>query len=147
MKELSIEEKAQRYDEALEIINDYYQKIKYSSLSNASTDREVLEKAFPQLKESEDERIRKELLQIAEESEDSFYMVMTPNKREKLIAWLEKQGENNMGISEATKQKLEDNLNKKKKKETLESWNEFLEKQGEKQNSTGQLPLPKGRGL
>lgn len=44
---------------------------------------------------------------------------------------IEKQIENNMGISEATKKKLEDNLNKALEKETLESWNEFLEEQGE----------------
>ena len=44
---------------------------------------------------------------------------------------LEKQGENNMGISEATKQELEENLNKALEKETPESCNDFLEKQGE----------------
>ena len=43
----------------------------------------------------------------------------------------EKQGENNMGISEATKQKLEDNLHKALEKETPESCNEFLDEQGE----------------
>jgi hypothetical protein len=44
---------------------------------------------------------------------------------------LEKQGQNNMGISEATKKKLEDNLNKALEKETSESLNKFLSKQGE----------------
>ena len=44
---------------------------------------------------------------------------------------LEKQGKNNMGISEATKQKLENSLNKALEKETSESCNEFLEKKGE----------------
>ena len=43
----------------------------------------------------------------------------------------EKQGKNNMGISEATKQKLEDNLHEALEKETPESWNEFLDEQGE----------------
>lgn len=47
------------------------------------------------------------------------------------VDWLEKQGKNNMGISEATKQKLEDNLNKALEKETPASWNEFLDEQGE----------------
>jgi len=39
---------------------------------------------------------------------------------------------NNMGISEETKQKLKDNLNKAIEKETPESWNEFLDEQCEK---------------
>ena len=51
-------------------------------------------------KESEDERIREELLNVFQESEDSLYMVLTPNKRESFIAWLEKQGERDLAISE-----------------------------------------------
>ena len=59
-----------------------------------SKPRQIAEYIDPELKEeSEGEKIRKELLQIAKESEDSFYMVITPEKREKLIAWLEKQVE------------------------------------------------------
>lgn len=54
---------------------------------------EDLENTFPELKESEDERIRKELLNAFQESEDSLYMVLTPHRRESFIAWLEKQGE------------------------------------------------------
>ena len=83
MKELSIEEKARRYDEALGIAKGLYAKDAPDSLH--------LERMFPELKESEYEKIRKEMLQIVKESEDSFYMVMTPNKRERLIDWLEKQ--------------------------------------------------------
>ena len=41
----------------------------------------------------------------------------------------EKQGKHDMGISEATKQKLEDNLNKALEKETPESLSEFLDEQ------------------
>ena len=48
-----------------------------------------------------------------------------------IFSWLKKQGKNNMGISEATKQELEDNLNKALEKETPESWNRFLDEQGE----------------
>ena len=124
MKELSIEEKAKRSNVADEIF----------------------------LKESEDERIRKELIGFVK-SRGGF--------KQEYIAWLEKQGNlmkalqisnakigelieknyylkeqlekqgNNMGISEATKQKLEDNLNKTLEKETPESCNEFLDEQGE----------------
>ena len=87
MKELSIEEKAKRYDEAL---GKARQLCAYPTTNPFISD---LQDLFPELAESEDERIREEMLQIAKESEDSFYMVLTPNKREKLIAWLEKQGE------------------------------------------------------
>ena len=55
----------------------------------------------------------------------------------------ENKGEHDMGISEATKQKLEDKLNKaleKKKKETPESCNEFLEKQGEQKDIDKVIP-------
>lgn len=55
--------------------------------------------------------------------------------------WLEKQGEHDMGISEATKQKLEDNLNKALEKETPESLNKFLEEQSE-QKTTIEMKTP-----
>ena len=48
-----------------------------------------------------------------------------------LLKHLEKQGGNSMGISEATKQKLEDNLHEALEKETSESLNKFLDGQGE----------------
>lgn len=96
MKELSIQEKAKAYDEALEIINDYYQKIRYSSLSSASNDREVLEKAFPVLKENEDERIREELLEHCKKQAEIYNTLLTGKEYGKVqswLAWLEKQGE------------------------------------------------------
>ena len=83
MKELSIEEK----------YNDLLTRLKAMADAQPEVTKAAIESQFPELKESEDERIRKEMLQIAKESEDSFYMVMTPNKGERLIAWLEKQGE------------------------------------------------------
>ena len=88
MKEISIEEKAKAYDEAIKKAETLYKASEPMSGCNV-----LLETLFPGLKESEDEKIRKELLQIAKKSEDSFYMVMTPDKRKHLITWLEKQGE------------------------------------------------------
>lgn len=44
---------------------------------------------FPELAVSEDEALRKELLQTVKESEESLYMIMTPVKKERIIAWLE----------------------------------------------------------
>ena len=84
----------------------------------------------PELAESEDESIRKAIIeQLKSRGQGSFAGYPMPT----ILAWLEKQGENNMDISEATKKKLEDNLNKALEKETPESWNEFLEKQGEQE--------------
>ena len=80
MKELSIEEKAKAYDEARKKIA-----IRFGS--------NVADEIFSQFEMSEDERIRKELLNAFQESEDSLYMVLTPHRRESFIAWLEKQGE------------------------------------------------------
>ena len=74
----------------------------------------------------DDERIRKELIEMVRLS------CTNGDDVDKKIAWLEKQRKNNMGISEATKQELENNLNKVLEKETPESCNEFLEKQDEK---------------
>jgi hypothetical protein len=149
MKELSIEEKAKRYDEAIE---RYKAKQEYESQKV----HEFIEYLFPELAESEDERIRKDIIEAVELHKD-----FTQVRKEHIYAWLEKQGnlvkyyedkldrcacenfnkgykkalekqgENNMGISEATKKDLEDNLNKALEKETSESCNEFLDEQGE----------------
>lgn len=91
MKELSIEEKARAYDKAIEIINDYYQKIRYSSLSCTSNDIEVLERAFPQLKENEDERIKRCISDVVRKYGREFTTGTVT--KEKMLAWLEKQGE------------------------------------------------------
>lgn len=90
MKELSIEQKATRYDEALERYKakqEYeYQKV-----------HEFIEYLFPELKESEDERIRKELLYYIQQEKNYIESQVKPENSPKLqflidaIAWLEKQ--------------------------------------------------------
>lgn len=126
MKELSIEEKAKAYDEALQRTRRWY-----DSNTNEGF-REIFEDIFPILKESEDERIRKEIRDFICWATDRGSITREQlEKSNSWLAWLENQAKNNMGISEATKQKLEDNLNKALEKETPESCNEFLEKQGE----------------
>ena len=132
MKELSIEEKAKAYDKAIERANE----LLYVS-DKDSLQRKTVEHIFPELKDSEDEEIRRaliksfnEYLKQSEEACGKDIKFKYVNVKE-AIAWLEKQGKNNMGISEATKQKLEDNLNKALEKEAPESWNKFLKKQGE----------------
>lgn len=89
--------------------------------------KEEMEKYFPELRESDDEKIRKRIVALVDAHMQGTY-------KSDCITWLEKQGKNNMGISEATKQKLEDNLNKALEKETPESWNEFLETQCEQKS-------------
>lgn len=156
MKELSIEQKAKAYDEA-------YKKVAVRFGSN------VADEIFPELKESEDERIRKEMIEFFTFEHWDGEAPFSYESAKERIAWLEKQGEHakfrdsiqvgdkvtrnrdgvlvnlsqlkrvakpaenkgehDMGISEATKQKLEDKLHEALEKETPESFNEFLDEQ------------------
>ena len=87
MKELSIEEKAKRFDEAIKKAKS---KIK-NDKDHVLYEDDVVE-IFPELKESEDERIRKAIIEHFEGSHSSMY----PYKgfiKEQILAWLEKQGE------------------------------------------------------
>ena len=86
MKELSIEEKAKAYDEALERAKILYNDKNEIGYANAES---VLEEVFPLLKESEDERIRKELI---EHCRNTRCVTEEGGERmAKYIAWLEKQ--------------------------------------------------------
>jgi hypothetical protein len=80
-----------KYNEALAKARTFYKKWDGVDAYNSSLAISELKEIFPELKESGEEKLRKEMLQIAKESEDSFYMVLTPNKRKMLINWLEKQ--------------------------------------------------------
>lgn len=123
----TIEEKAKAYDDVVEKLSKLYRD--YDSVSNLIDVKEELENILPELKESEDEKIRKALLNHLKEASRGKTLVVNTLDYKRWADWLEKQGKNNMGISEATKQKLEDNLNKALEKETPESWNEFLDEQ------------------
>ena len=84
-KELTIQEKAKAYDEAKYIMK------KYLKSGNAGVIAEsTIKKAFPELKESEDEKIRMELIQYLKDYPN------LPNGnycRNDFFAWLEKQGQ------------------------------------------------------
>ena len=88
MKELSIEEKARAYDEAIE-------RAKSVLLDCTSEEQNVVEYICPELKEGEDDRIRIELVKYLQESPLHYKAPMykgatyTP---EEAVAWLEKQG-------------------------------------------------------
>jgi hypothetical protein len=82
MKELSIEEKAKAYDEAIDKIADV--------VEAGTIEQGLAEWLFPELKKSEDERIRKELLDYFK---NKFKKYPSDHKFSVWIAWLEKQGE------------------------------------------------------
>ncbi len=84
MKELSIKEKAEAYEEALERARNLH-KDAVEMENNMNT--KICEIIFPELKESEDERIRKELICFLETE------IPHCNARDKYIAWVEKQRE------------------------------------------------------
>lgn len=82
------------YEERLEVAKKLYE------LSNAEQ-KTALECIFPELRESEDERIRKELIEYVKDQQSSFisapdcrdkYEEEENNKYKSWIAWLEKQG-------------------------------------------------------
>ena len=79
------EEKAKAYDEALErakAINDE----KDVDVESGTT---ICEYIFPELKESEDEKIRKEIISILRNT----YWTSNRNRFNELVAWFEKQDE------------------------------------------------------
>ena len=97
MKELSVEEKAKRYDEALERTRELYSQhwVEWS-------DKDI-ESIFPELKESEDEEIRKEIISFLQLPHPQF---VGERKQEKWIAWLEKQGQKPVEWSEEDETKI-----------------------------------------
>lgn len=104
MKELSIQEKATRYDEAL----------KEAVIAHKDEDRHLkatLERIFPELKESEDERISGNIIATIH----LYYGEPLEDEAKEMIAWLEKQGEQkiktpeeSLGIESDTYNKIVD---------------------------------------
>lgn len=83
------EEKAKAYDEAIEKARSLHDN--YCAISMLIDIKEELEHIFPELAESEDEKVKKEIANIIMQStcntEKEFH-----RKRE-LVDWLEKQGQ------------------------------------------------------
>ena len=78
-------EKVKAYDEAL----------KKASAAHKDEDRHLkatLERIFPELKEDDDERIKKELIQWVDEFPD---IIWRGHYKKDIIDWIEKQGEPN----------------------------------------------------
>jgi hypothetical protein len=96
MKELSIEQKAKRYDEAIEKLRSLHDD--YDTVSTLIDIKEELENIFPELKENEDELTW--LTNYISEEVYSLSMYIRDNedriklkKLQKSLAWLKKQGE------------------------------------------------------
>jgi len=97
MKELTIEQKAQRYDEAIKKAQAKIEEAKvfdYDDEQTAHTIRLTTTDIFPELKESEDEIIIKALKSGFKMLEREYNLKgLGGIKFEKILAWLEKQGE------------------------------------------------------
>lgn len=88
MKELSIEQKAERYDEISKEVKDFFdgkQKM-YSDVE------QTLNHLFPELKESDDERMWKLIKKYVHYNISDMALNADHMTREQLESWLEKQG-------------------------------------------------------
>jgi hypothetical protein len=117
MKELSIEQKARAYDEAIERAN--------SLLSSNELGNAWIYKLLPELREPEDERIRKEIIEQINLLKSATLSDLKDKQFNSWIAWLEKQGKNKDILEDAVLDSNEDGLIA----ETIRYKNE---KQGEK---------------
>ncbi len=86
MKELSIEEKAKAYDEALKVLHKY-------DGANIMFTQDLKEEMFPELKESEDEKVRKELIKHLKEGAEGYMPAGGSSDYQRWLAWVEKQKE------------------------------------------------------
>lgn len=90
------EEKAKAYDEALEkarIFRDHLSEIDYKDFASE------IEYIFPVLKESEDEKIRKEIISLVLKALGREKDNLNDENYDKMLAWLEKQGEQKSMLS------------------------------------------------
>ena len=91
-KELTIEQKAQRYDEAIERLrNAFYDNSSRMCEEYRKAAIKILEPIFPELQVSEDEKIKK---WIKKELESKYVVdnIVNDVMADKALAWIEKQG-------------------------------------------------------
>lgn len=94
------EEKAKRYNEALEIAKKNYvtaQDLCEGSQIGVECFKNTLENIFPELKESEDEKIEKAIFGMVYDSDNELWSSYDVSKSD-VLAWLEKQGKQNEKI-------------------------------------------------
>ena len=95
--------------------NKLESKIKKAYLyAQTDSTKAVLEDIFPELAESEDEKIRKELIEHIKANKWADYVLFQKFSPDDVIAWLEKQGDKPQGKTalESIKEKPADNANK-----------------------------------
>ena len=88
MKELTIEQKARAYDEAVKKAEALYKEAEPMSGCNV-----LLETVFPELKSNEDEKIREEIISAVNLYCTGY--LRGDKVRKDMLAWIEKQGERN----------------------------------------------------
>jgi hypothetical protein len=93
MKELSIEEKARAYDEAIEKAKKWHNAPNVDKIPTFGN--RIIEDIFPELYESDDERIRKTLRKriIRYDPNNEILIKEEGISQKQFLAWLEKQGE------------------------------------------------------
>ena len=125
MKELSVDQKASAYDEALEKAKEYHTRL--INEDNPEWAGEI-ETIFPELKESEDEKminfISNELRSLMSVEEVQGELSDKGIKLKDAIAWLEKQGEKPQGKTalEAINEERVDYVNKVEPKFKVGDW-------------------------
>lgn len=82
------EEKAKAYDEAIKKAAALYKASEPMSGCNV-----IIETLFPELKESEDEKIREELIKHLKEGAEGYEPAGSSSDYQRWLAWLEKQGQ------------------------------------------------------
>lgn len=109
MDKLTTEQKAKRYDEVIEKLRSLLDD--YDTVSTLIDIKEELENIFPELAETDDERIRRVIRGWIYTRPASFFD--NGISKEVMLAWLEKQGDKPQGKSalEAIKEEKVDNQN------------------------------------
>jgi hypothetical protein len=123
MKELSIEQKAERYDKAIEKAEKWYNAPNIDKIPTFGN--RIIEDIFPELYEPEGERIKNEIIDYISTADDK---VLIPY--ESWITWLEKQGKETISqsylapksASQAIKEIITDNANKVEPKFKVGDW-------------------------
>jgi hypothetical protein len=119
------EEKAKRYDEALEELRGLLEGIREEKCKILEED---IISIFPELKENEDEKVRKMLIRFFEawnKTRSHCWGISVP----KILAWLEKQGEQKpqgKTALEAINEEKVDNANKVEQKPTWSNEDEGI---------------------
>lgn len=109
---MTIEEKAQAYDEALKRAKNYCE--------GHHTDvnpQAAMEYVFPELKESEDERIRKELIEFVNNN-----TLSVDERHYRWIDWLKKQGQQKPAWSEEDEDMRQKLLFLMEEENSIDSW-------------------------